>query len=85
MARAFQLHFNQQHFDAGCPLQSGCVGSLPFNVSLADGFGALFGAPIPANIGNQNVNVGLPLSINDLQLGATQNVPSNCWGSANFC
>jgi len=85
MALAFQLHFNEQHYNAGCPLQAGCVGSLPFPVSLNDGIGALFGAPIPANVGNQYVPVDLLMDIFDMQLGSTQNVPRNCWGTANFC
>ena len=77
MAAAFNNHFAQ-----GC--SQPCAGPIPIGTN--QGLQQLFNGEMTVNVGAQNIITNpLVMNVSDLQLGATQNVVPNCWGSAVFC
>lgn len=77
MAQAFNNHFAQ-----GCTAP--CAGPIP--IETEQGLDQLFNGEMTVDVGPQNITTSpLIMNVSDLQLGATQNVVPNCWGSAAFC
>ena len=57
----------------------------PIAIGTNAGLQQLFNGEMTVNVGALNIPSTLFMSVSDLQLGASQNVPRNCWGTANFC
>jgi len=57
----------------------------PIGIGTNQGLQQLFNGEMDVNVGNLTIPSTLYMSVSDLQLGAEQNVPRNCWGSATFC
>lgn len=57
----------------------------PIPISTNQGLQQLFNGEMTVNVGGLNIPSTLTMPVSDLQLGVTQNVVPNCWGTARFC